>query len=57
MFLSVLNLRECRHQLKQGCVFEEKKSGSTTKNLSGSGLGYGGGWKETNELDDITRFV
>ena len=56
MFLSVVYLRECRRQPKQDRVFGETKSRSETKNWSGSGSGYGGGWKETNELDDITGF-
>ena len=57
MFLSVVYLRECRRQPKQYCVFGETKSRSATMNWSGSGSGYCGGWKETNELDDINQFV
>lgn len=56
MLLSVVYLRECRGQPIQDCVFGETKSRSVTKNWSGSGSGYGGGWKETKELDDITGF-
>ena len=29
---------------------------SATENWSGGGWAYGGGWKETDELDDSTRF-
>ena len=56
MFLSEVYLRECRRQPKQDCVYGETKSRSATKNWSTSGSGYGGGWKETNTLDDITGF-
>ena len=52
MFLSVVYLRECRRQPKQDCVFGETKSRSATKNWSGNGSGYGGGWKRTNEFED-----
>ena len=56
MFLSVVYLCEGRRQPIQACVFGETKSRSAAKNWSGSGAGYGGGWKEINELDDITGF-
>ena len=56
MLLSVVYLRECRRQPIQDCVFGETKSRSATKNWSASGSGYGGGWKENKELDDITGF-
>ena len=55
MFLSVLYLRKCPRQPKHDCVFEGTKSRSATKKWSGSGSRYGGGWKETNELDNITE--
>ena len=56
MFLSVVYLRGCWRQLNQDFDFGETKSRSATKNWSGSGSGCGGGWKETNKLDEITRF-
>ena len=56
MLLSVVYLCECRRQPIQDCVFGEIKSRSATKNWSGSGSGYGSGWKETKGLDDITGF-
>ena len=56
MLLSVVYLCECPRQAKQDCVYGKTNSRSATKNWSGSGSGYGGGWKETNGLDDITGF-